>query len=66
LNDLCGLTSLVKQGVFNYAAVAIQQGRGFSAEVLENLKAFVADAFQVPVACLGGLLGLRAHRGLSR
>lgn len=68
LNDLRCLPGLIQQGIFNDAAVTVKQRGGLSAEVLENLKAFVADAFQVLVACLrlNDLLGLRAHRGLCR
>ena len=40
----CSLLGLREEGILHYTGVAIQQGRGFSAEVLENLKTFVADA----------------------
>jgi len=65
LQSLGGLLGLGKEGVLNYAGVAVQQGRGFSAEVLENLKAFAADALQILVARGCALLAAVA-RGLCR
>lgn len=44
LQYLSGLTCLGQQSVFNNAGVAVQQCWGFSAEVAQNLKTFVADA----------------------
>lgn len=62
---LSGLLRLGQQGVLDDAGVAIQQCGGFSAEVLENLKTFAADALQILVA--RGCARLAAvARGLCR
>lgn len=49
LAKLCALPSLGQQGVLDNTGVAIQQRGSFSAEVLQDLKAFAADVLQVPV-----------------
>lgn len=50
LQGLCGLLRLRQQSILNHARISVQQCRGFSAEVLENLKTFAADALQILVA----------------
>lgn len=49
-HHLSSLLSLGQQGILHHTGVAIQQGRGLSAEVLKNLKTFVADALEILVA----------------
>lgn len=49
-HGLSGLLGLGQEGILDDAGVAVQQCRGFSAEVLENLKTFAADALQILVA----------------
>jgi len=50
LQSLGGLTRLSKQGILDDTGITVQQCRGFSAEVLEDLKAFAADVLQILVA----------------
>lgn len=62
LQSLSGLLGLGEESVLDDAGVAIQQGRGFSAEVLENFKTFAADALQILVARGCALLAAVARR----
>ncbi len=66
LEGLGALARLVKQCVLDRAGVAIEQRRGFGSEVLQDLKAFVADRLEIPVrdglALGGGPLALQARR----
>lgn len=57
-----GLLRLVQQGIFHYAGVAVQQGRGLGTEVLQDLKTFAADVLQVLVAALDARRCARRHR----
>lgn len=67
LHGLSGVLRLGQQGILDDAGVAIQQCRGLSTEVLENLKTFVADACQVLVgAALALGLRLAVRRGRCR
>jgi len=50
LQSLGRLTSLGQQCVFHNAGVTVQQCRGLSTEVLQNLKTFAADVLQILVA----------------
>ncbi len=66
LEGLSALLGLGEQGVFNRAGVAVQQGRGLAAKVLQDLKTFVADACQIPVDCRSARAGgdvVRVRRG---
>ena len=63
--SFCSLLGLREEGILNHTGVAIQEGRGFSTEVLENLKTFAADALQILVARGCGRLAAVA-RGLCR
>lgn len=49
LHGLSGVLRLGQQGILDHAGVAVQQGRGLSTEVLQDLKTFVADACQILV-----------------
>ena len=44
---------LLDQSVFHCTGIGVQQGRGFSAEVLENLEGLVANAVQIAITALG-------------
>lgn len=43
LKGLGGLLGLVQEGILHNTGITIQQGRGFSTEMLQDLKAFAAD-----------------------
>jgi len=62
LGHLSGLTRLRQQSIFHHAGVAVQQGRSFSAEVLEDFKTFAADVLQILVAGGRALLAAVARR----
>ena len=72
LLGLVGLPRLVQEGILQNAGIAVQQRGGLGAEVLQDLKTFVADLTEIRVACrrrlgLGLRAGLRGHgRGIGR
>lgn len=60
------LLGLGEQGVLHGAGVAIQQCRGLCAEVLQDLKTFVAYSAEIPVAYVLLGLGRRHWHALRR
>lgn len=66
LHHSATLLGLSEQGVLHGAGVAIQQCRGLCAEVLQDLKTFVAYPAEIPVACVLLGLGRRHWHALRR